>query len=821
VIGNAAYRFVSPLKNSTEDANHVAKLLKRMDFDVTVGLDLDKIAMESTIRHFGESLAGADVALFYYSGHAVQVDERNYIIPVSAVANNQSNTTLDAFALQDISELLQVAGVKTSFLFLDACRNNPFANVTATRGLGASRGLARVTTTTGSLVVFSTSPGNVAFDGDGNLSPFTDAFLRYASIPRLEIRQMLSRVRADVAEKTKNQQIPWDSSSLVGDFYLVPHRPPPTFERNVSVKLNTNGTPQPLHLAAPVQPEGGDITIRLRSLPDMGTLLLNSSPLTLADRISASQFTQIYYEPAKHAMLADAFSFEVEDAWGNSEVGLVSLVNGEPAQIVDTTPVHIDFGTIEAKAVSLIGLGPNLIFTHPAEFPAEVAQARVQLASNLPFGQLTVGSRVIEVGRSIKLSELAKLTFNPSAGTDGRQVQAVFRPPDSESGEVHVAIDVRMTDCDRLAGAMLDPQGASDGVMSGLIDAKSALPACETAVKARPQIARYSFQLGRVLATLGRSAEAGAFYQRAADLGHIRARNQLGYIYTYGAGAPVDLERGRKELERAVADGDVFAIHSLGMLYYEGRGVDRDFSRARALFEQAARAGHTYAMNSLGRMYQRGEGVAVDLEAARRYWEESAARNDMYGIANLGHVYLEGIAAENDPSKAMGYFKRASDMGHPVAPNEIGRMYFLGLGVAVDYAGARQWYTIGADRGDGWASFNLAEMNRLGRGEPADQVKAMLYYARAAAFIALEPANLSRKQLKISLKRDKLEALRILVAKLEPELKPPSSEAQLLAEAKRIIAKHSEKPTDDTLDAVLIVTARIEWQSLNARTDLF
>jgi TPR repeat protein len=820
VIGNAAYRFVSPLKNSTEDANHVAQLLKRMDFDVTVGLDLDKIAMEATIRHFSESLAGADVALFYYSGHAVQVDERNYIIPVSAVASNQLNTTLDAVALQDISQLLQVAGVKTSFLFLDACRNNPFSNMTATRALGTSRGLARVTTTTGSLVVFSTSPGNVAFDGNGNLSPFTEAFVRYASVPRLEIRQMLSRVRADVAEKTNNQQIPWDSSSLIGDFYLVPRRPPPTFERNVSVRIETNGTAQPLHLAAPVQPEGGDIKIRLRSLPNKGTLLLNSSPLTLADEISASQFTQIYYEPAKHAVLADAFGFEVDDAWGNSEAGLVSLVNGEPTQIVET-PVHADLGVIEAKAVSLIGLGPNLIFTHAAEFPADAAQTRVQLASNLPFGQLMIGSRVIEVGRSIELSELAKLAFNPPAGTDGRQVQAVFKPADIETGEVRVAVDVRMTDCDRLAGARLDPQGASDGVLTGLIDTKSALPACETAVKARPQIARYSYELGRVLAALGRSAEAAGLYQHAADLGHIRARHELGYIYTYGAGVPVDLERGRKELERAVADGDIFAIQTLGMLYYEGRGVDRDFSRARGLFEQAARAGHTYAMNSLGRMYQRGDGVAVDPETTRRYWEESAARNDMYGIGNLGHVYLEGIAADKDPSKAMNYFKRASDMGHPLAPNDIGRMYFLGLGVAVDNAAARKWYTIGADRGDGWASFNLAEMNRLGHGEPADQVRAMLYYARAAALNTLEPANLSRKQLEISSRRDKLEALSLVVAKLEPQLKPPSSEALLLAEAKRITVKHSEKPADETLDAVLIAAARVEWQSLNVRTDLF
>jgi uncharacterized caspase-like protein len=128
---------------------------------------------------------------------------------VSAV-NTQACTTLDTVALQDISALLQAAGVKASFLFLDACRNNPFSSIagTAVCGLGESRGLARIASTTGSLVVFSTSPGNVAFDGNGDLSPFTDAFVRYAAVPKLEIRQMLSRVRADVAAKTGDQHIP-------------------------------------------------------------------------------------------------------------------------------------------------------------------------------------------------------------------------------------------------------------------------------------------------------------------------------------------------------------------------------------------------------------------------------------------------------------------------------------------------------------------------------------------------------------------------------------------------------------------------------------
>jgi TPR repeat protein len=820
VIGNAGYRFVSPLKNATEDASRVTQLLKQLDFDVTLGVDLDKIAMEATIRHFGETLAGADVALFYYSGHAIQVDDRNYILPVSAVSN-QTSTTLDAVALQDISALLQAAGVKTSFLFLDACRNNPFSNLAgaASRGLGGSRGLARMTTTTGSLVVFSTSPGNVAFDGNGDVSPFTDAFVRYAAVPKLEVRQMLSRVRADVAEKTGNRQIPWDSSSLIGDFYLVPHRAPPMFESNVSVKVQANGGAQPLHLQAPTQAEGGDVKIHIRSLPKNGTLLLDSTLLMPSDEISPGQFTHIAYKPANPAILADAFNFEVDDAWGNSEIGLVTLAPGETKPVAEAPRPSV--GTVEAKAVSLVGLGPNLIFTHPADLPADAGQIRVELASNIPFGQLLLGSRVIEVGRSIKLSELSQLTFIPRAGTDGRQVQAIFQPVDQKDGQVRVAIDLRLTDCDRLAGARLDPQGVSEGVLTGLIDTKLALPACEAAVKASPRTARYTYQLGRVVAALGRSAEAAALYQRATDLGHIRARHELGYIYSYGAGVPVDLERGRKELEQAVTDSDIFAMQTLGMLYYEGRGVDRDFERALVLFEQAARAGHTYAMNSLGRIYQRGEGVPVDLETTRRYWEESAARKDIYGINNLGFVYLDGIGANKDPAKAIGYFKQASDMGHPQAPNNLGRMYALGLGVPVDPAQARKWYSLGADRGDGWASFNLAEMNRLGLGNRADRVKATLYYARAASLNALEPAALSRKQLESGAKPEKLEALRTLLAKLEPSLSLPSSETALLSEATRIIAKHNEKVGDSSLEGILIAAARVDWQAMNVRADLF
>jgi hypothetical protein len=148
--------------------------------------------------------------------------------------------------------------------------------------------------------------------------------------------------------------------------------------------------------------------IHIRSLPKTGALLLSSSSLTLSDEISPSQFTQIQHEPGSRFLLTDAFSYELNDAWGNSEIGLAI-----------TEAARTTLGSVEARAVSLIGLGPNLIFTHAAELPANAGQIRIELASSVPFGQLMMGSRVIEVGRTpetLRVTATAHSRNETSAG---------------------------------------------------------------------------------------------------------------------------------------------------------------------------------------------------------------------------------------------------------------------------------------------------------------------------------------------------------------------------------------------------------------------
>jgi tetratricopeptide (TPR) repeat protein len=183
------------------------------------------------VHDFSDRLAGADVALFFYAGHGLQMNGENYLLPVDAKIQNAADVRFNTINLTDIQEEMESAG-RTNIIILDACRNNPFADRLAQSGRSiGGRGLGRIEATgKGSLIVYSTQPNNTAQDGAGRNSPFTAALLKHVATPGLEVRQMISRVRGDVLAATDQKQTPWDSSSLVGDVYLAgpPASPPVT-----------------------------------------------------------------------------------------------------------------------------------------------------------------------------------------------------------------------------------------------------------------------------------------------------------------------------------------------------------------------------------------------------------------------------------------------------------------------------------------------------------------------------------------------------------------------------------------------------------------
>lgn len=238
VIGNGAYINATKLNNPVNDAGDIAQALRKIGFDVVEGRDLDKRAMEAKILEFGRKLDRANIALFFYAGHGMQVGGRNFLIPTDAKLERAGDLNFETL---DVSLVLaqMEAEKRVNLVFLDACRDNPLARTFA-RSLGASRsaaigrGLASIQSAVGTMIAYATQPDNVALDGTGRNSPFTAAMLKHIATPGLEIRSLMTRVRADVLEATRQQQLPWDHSSLIGEVVLVPGGtaqaapPPPT-----------------------------------------------------------------------------------------------------------------------------------------------------------------------------------------------------------------------------------------------------------------------------------------------------------------------------------------------------------------------------------------------------------------------------------------------------------------------------------------------------------------------------------------------------------------------------------------------------------------
>ena len=215
IIGNAEYKEVGRLKNPINDANDIAKSLKDLGFEVTLLTDASLQKMEQAIENYNRQLRQGGVGLFYFSGHGVQAEGENYLVPVEAKLERGQDVRYEAYPVGKLLGAIEDARNKANIIILDACRNNPFTR----SWRSSSRGLAApAQTAQGVLVAYSTAPGKVAFDGKGRNSPYTSAILRHIQTPGLDVEQMFKSVRGEVLKETEGKQIPWESSSLIGKF---------------------------------------------------------------------------------------------------------------------------------------------------------------------------------------------------------------------------------------------------------------------------------------------------------------------------------------------------------------------------------------------------------------------------------------------------------------------------------------------------------------------------------------------------------------------------------------------------------------------------
>jgi len=261
VLGNSDYKAQSKLANPVNDATDIARRLEGLGFEVLLRTDAGRREMARAITEFRQRIEPEDDVVVFYAGHGMQVDGRNYLIPVDLEADSEEEVAFNAVEVDRLLRLLETAGSRTNVVILDACRNNPFERKTR----GRSQGLAAVDAGRGTLIAYATAPGSVAADGDAGArnSPYTASLLAALDAPGLKVEEVFKQVARGVVEQTRDRQLPWISSNLIGDLVInttVVVAPPGEAERQVelafwdSVKGSADRTELEAYLAK--YPEG-------------------------------------------------------------------------------------------------------------------------------------------------------------------------------------------------------------------------------------------------------------------------------------------------------------------------------------------------------------------------------------------------------------------------------------------------------------------------------------------------------------------------------------------------------------------------------------
>ncbi|RWM31615.1 caspase family protein [Mesorhizobium sp.] len=820
VIGNSEYRDIPALKNPDKDAEDVSNTFRLAGFDVFVAKDLTKLQFEEQFRNYLAAADGADLAVVYYSGHGFQIGGENFLIPVDASLKAAADIEVQAIKLDDVLEQLRSKS-KIQLIILDACRNNPFPRkdywLRDQLIAAGGSGLAQVKSSLNTLIAFATEPGSVAYDGTGDLSPFSSAFSRRALAPNQEIRTVMAAVRRDVVKATDGKQVPWENSSLIDEVVLMrrANRPalPPVLEKVVPSGVG----PVALDLPEPVDVDGGAVTVSIERPPALGRLMLDGKPVATGEPIAGKDLPRLEMDVPKGSGAqeeVDMLAYATRDNWGGQSQGILvfRVKNGEGAegqqlmasleaeqkQQVLERGIHITGAAeaIEKRDISVpVGVGPVLL---KLDFPTKDPAVSLKLASYPATGTLSLPDRTLSPDSSLTADEVDHLRYEPQIGAVKPLIVGFeIRADNASSKPATMKLSPSVEPCDREAGEPLDLQGVVPGLLPNEISS-NAVDVCRAAVKAYPDVARFRYELGRALLATGKVDEAKKAIQEAADRGHVRAVFELGYIASSGIGTAVDPTKANGFYLKASERGDPYGMTAWGRALFNGLGVQRDTGKGLDLLLKAAAMGHTYAMNDLAAIFTEGRnGVPADPMRAVAFLRAGVERQDMYSMNILGRNYLSGRGVEKDPKQAQTLFQKAMDLGQPYAPGSLGRMYRDGVGVAQNFDEAQRLFELAAARGDYSGAYDRAALE-MQKGEKADQAVAVRYLAFAVGLDL----------------RDELPSARTTLAQFAAKPKTAALK-QLRSELK------SKIQVGGSLDDQLVKTARAVWEQANPRRDLF
>ena len=759
VIGNQDYQHVEPLENPLNDTKEISRILREADFEVTIGTNLNKKELEGVVRRFLRELSDGDTALFYYSGHALQVGDSNFILPVDAKLSSQYDLEFESLKVSHLLDYMKAAS-SLQILMLDACRDNPFEIASLFWGeqeysLGKTRGLRRIPNKLGSFISYATRPGQVAYDGEGPMSPFTTSVVNNALDPTLEIKDLMTKVRDEVVRKTGGQQIPYEDSTLVTSFYFVPPKPEPIVTAHHRISIPVGDEAVALNIPEPVQPEGGGMHATLTLSPEKGELRLpDGKPVNEGDNLNAAELANLQFVPAGSASGdVELIGYQVQDEWGGSAsaIASITIVQAE-TEVADTEPEEdrqellaatltwLSDTALKGAVEADIGVGPQLVYADAPVSGMPATSDWLKVVSVDSDLQLSSDGRLLQVGDRFPVSALRSLTVLPQIGSETEARRFELELP-SLSGEASQTItqivQPRVTQCDQLATQPFDLQAVTEGRLANELDPVEVDKACQEAMEAYPAEGRFVFQRGRGAFASGDLDKAISYFEQAFQMGHVRAGQVLGRMYYLGAGIDRDREKAIELYRKGAERGDAYALHSLGMAEIKGEGTEQDEKAGLEKLLQSVEAGHTFSFNAIGDFYLRGTHVEENVDRAVYYFNRSASREDIYGYLNMGTLYRDGRGIPKDFEAALGWFRKAHDGGHPAAGTAIGLLYFNGQGVDKNEAEATRWFRESAERGDPWGAYNTAFMLGKQDGEAAsrDRVKML------AQAIVVDPSS--------------------------------------------------------------------------------
>ncbi|MCR8725717.1 caspase family protein [Frigidibacter sp. ROC022] len=552
VIGNGGYVSAPVLDNPVNDARDVAGALEELDFKVFLGIDQSHAGMSKLIDDFGEAAAKSDVALFYYAGHAFQVDNQNYLVPVDLTLTDASTVVDQTIALDDVMDaLVKSPGLK--LVFLDSCRDNPLGLA----GGNAPGGLARVGSSADFLIAYATQPGAVAFDGEGRNGTFTEAVLSHIQTAGQDIGDMMIAVRKDVIASTGGQQIPWENSSLTRQFQFDPGPANVSSETILYQVAFRSQDPDLMRLYLERYPDGAhtrdviaflssdkaatDIRTAQRGLEEAGD---DGEQLwELAQRTRLRQLYDSYislYPTGRHVEEARRLAAELP---AEQELGpgrRCELYATHPRDRTATTP-GVPFEVLSRQVTQALQACQAAVETFPDQARYVALLARATAAAGLRDEAVKLYRQAADAGDLRAMVSLGLLMETGDGVPKDKAGALALYQKAAELGSPDAAIN--------LAVALLQGDGIEQ-------DPERGMALLQEASGNGSAIATFNLGVLAQQGSFGIPSDALALFERAAREGEPRAYRAAAVLLDEGRGVPQDPDAAAVQLLLGIASDD-------------------------------------------------------------------------------------------------------------------------------------------------------------------------------------------------------------------------------------------------------------------------